>query len=511
MSAQSVIGPASAGSRLTRERRSRDRDWLAAGNPVDVLVIGGGVVGAGVALDAVTRGLSVALVEKHDLAFGTSRWSSKLAHGGLRYLAKGQVDVAWESAVERDILATRIAPHLIRPIAQVLPLTSATPPATAAVLHAGMFGGDGLRRGAGTPSALLPAPKRINAAQALSLTPTLDRTTLRGALVSYDCALEDDARLVVGIARTAAALGARIVTRAEVLSLGADGATMRDTIDGGTYVVRARSVINATGTDAGHLDSSVKLRPSQGSHAVLRASALGNPAAAMTVPVPNHFGRFVFTVPQPDGWVLAGLTDEAVDEVAEVPVPNENEIGWILSTLSTALERPLAVDDVIGRFAGIRPLVDSGHADESSADISRKHLVKRNDAGVVTVIGGKLTTYRRMAQDAVDLVSDNPCVTSGISLVGAAEGLDRSERLSRRFGAEGAVIAAIAELSPLLSEPVTAGAPVIGAEIAWAFMTEGALDTADALERRTRLTLVDEWGQSARERVDEIAEWVTSG
>jgi glycerol-3-phosphate dehydrogenase len=505
----SAIEPGSAGSRLTRARRARDRDWLAAGNAVDVLVVGGGIVGVGVALDAITRGLSVALVERHDLAFGTSRWSSKLAHGGLRYLAKAQVGVAWESAVERDILATRIAPHLIRPIAQLLPLMTTTPAQQALAMQVGLMGGDALRRGAGTPTALLPAPRRVDANYALSVAPTLDEAALRGGLLSYDCALEDDARLVVGVARTAAALGALVLTRTEVLTAGAGGAHVRDRLDDGEYDIKARWVVNATGVDAGRLDPSVKLRPSRGSHAVLRASALGNPTASMTVPVPHHFGRFVFTVPQPEGWVLAGITDEAVEDSPEVPVPDDSEIGWILSTLSTALGRPLSDDDVIGRFAGIRPLVDDSDEDESSADISRRHLVHRNQAGVITVTGGKLTTYRRMAQDAVDLITDADCVTSGVALVGVDDTIDKDTRLNRRFGAEGAIVAELAQISSLFAEPVTPDAPVLGAEVAWAVLSEGALDAADVIERRTRLSLVDAWGLGAEARVAEILSQVT--
>ncbi len=504
-STRSVVVPGSAGSRLTRARRARDRDWLAAGNAVDVLVVGGGIVGVGVALDAVTRGLSVALVERHDLAFGTSRWSSKLAHGGLRYLAKAQVGVAWESAVERDILATRIAPHLTRPIAQLLPLTDVTPPPQAFAMHAGLFGGDAMRRGAGTPSTLLPGPRKVDATYALGLAPTLDRRSLRGGLLSYDCALEDDARLVVSVARTAAALGVRVLTRTDVLTAGSGGAHVRDGLDGGEYDIKSTWVVNATGAAAGHLDPSVKLRPSRGSHAVLRAQSLGNPTASITVPVPHHFGRFVFAVPQPDGWVLAGITDEAVDDSPEVPVPDENEIGWILSTLSTALERPLSLDDVIGRFAGIRPLVVPSDGDEhASADISRRHLVKQNDSGVITVTGGKLTTYRRMAQDTVDLISPNPCVTTAVALVGADEIVARNSRLVRRFGSEGALLRQLAGTSSLLAEPVTPDAPVLGAEVAWAVTAEGALDSSDVIERRTRLSLVDDWGTAATDRVNEI-------
>jgi glycerol-3-phosphate dehydrogenase len=237
---------------------------------------------------------------------------------------------------------------------------------------------------------------------------------------------------------------------------------------------------------------------------VLRSASLGNPTASMTVPVPNHFGRFVFTVPQPEGWVLAGITDEAVDDSPEVPVPDESEIGWILSTLSTALSRPLTNADVIGRFAGIRPLVDDSDDDESSADISRRHLVQQSDSGVVTVTGGKLTTYRRMAQDALDLITEMPCVTTGVALVGVDETVEKDTRLNRRFGAEGAIVAELAQMSSLFAEPVAIGAPVIGAEIAWAVLSEGALDSADIIERRTRLSLVDEWGVAAFERVAEI-------
>ena len=509
MNLRTVVTPGSPASLLTRARRARDRDWLAAGRHVDVLVVGGGIVGVGVALDAVSRGLSVALVERHDLAFGTSRWSSKLAHGGLRYLAQRQIGVAWESAVERDILATRVAPHLVRPIAQLLPLTAALSQQEALLMQVGLLGGDALRRSAGTPSTLLPAPRRIDAAAALRLVPTLDQRELRGGFLSYDCALEDDARLVVAVARTAAALGARIVTRADVTELSVGGARVTDGLDGGTFSINATWVVNATGAAAGLLDPSVQLRPSRGSHAVLRAEALGHPTAAITVPVPGHFGRFVFAVPQPDGWVLAGITDEPVNEAPEVPQPAATEIEWILSTLSTALDRELTTPDVIGQFAGIRPLVDSPDVSSSSADISRRHLVRQHESGVITVTGGKLTTYRRMAQDTVDLITTTPCATTALPLVGAATNASRTQRFDRRFGSEAASLSQLATSDALLAEPVVPGAPVTGAEVAWAVLAEGALDAADVIERRTRLSLVDAWGIAARERVAEIVERFT--
>ena len=200
-------------SALSGARRAADLDALGDGRTVDVVVIGGGITGAGIALDAAGRGLSVVLVEKHDLAFGTSRWSSKLVHGGLRYLASGNVGIARRSAVERGILMSRNAPHLVTAMPQLVPLLPAMSRSQRALVRVGFLAGDGLRALAGTRRSILPRPRRISAAEAAAMAPTVRRDGLDGALLAYDGQLIDDARLVIAVARTAAQHGARILTR----------------------------------------------------------------------------------------------------------------------------------------------------------------------------------------------------------------------------------------------------------------------------------------------------------
>ena len=214
-----------------------------------MLVIGGGVTGTGVALDAASRGLKTVLLEAHDLAFGTSRWSSKLVHGGLRYLAKGDVKLAHESAVERGILMTRTAPHLTRTLPMLFPLHDNA----GHFVMSGLKAGNALRIAAGTSAHVLPRPRRVSRHEALALVPGLDPENLTGGLLSYDGQLVDDARLVVALARTAAGHGARIITRAKVTTLQGDGAEATDTLTGTTITIRAKAVINATGVWAGTL------------------------------------------------------------------------------------------------------------------------------------------------------------------------------------------------------------------------------------------------------------------
>lgn len=276
---------------LTARRRDEELAALASGERVDVIVLGGGVTGAGIALDAASRGLSVALVEAVDLAYGTSRWSSKLVHGGLRYLAHGDVALAWESAVERDILLRRTAPHLTRALAQLFPSYAHSSRAGQAITAAGLHAGDALRRAAGTPASLLPRPRSIPAAQALALAPGLRRSGLRGGLLSFDGALTDDARLVIALARTAAAHGARILTRLAATQVTADRVLARDELTGEQVELRARQVVNATGVWAGRLVPSVRLRPSRGSHLVLDTRGTGLSETAVMVPVPGERNR----------------------------------------------------------------------------------------------------------------------------------------------------------------------------------------------------------------------------
>ncbi|WP_231706963.1 glycerol-3-phosphate dehydrogenase/oxidase [Tsukamurella sputi] len=494
-------------ARLSAARRSADLRALEADPSVDLLVIGGGVTGAGVALDAASRGLRVALVEKHDLAFGTSRWSSKLVHGGLRYLASGAVGIAYESAVERDALIRSIAPHLTRPLPQVVPLLGDVSRRDAALTRVGFLAGDALRLAARTPSSELARSRRISPAEVIALAPTVRREGLRGGLLNWDGQLTDDARLTVGIARTAARHGAVILTHCAASQVTGTAATVTDELTGASFTLRARAVVNATGVWSGTVDPAVSLRPSRGTHLVLRQDVFGGLTAGLTVPVPNTFGRYVFALPQPDGRVYVGLTDEEADgPVPDVPTPSDDEIDFLLETVNLALGTPLTRDDVVGTFAGLRPLLDSGAG--QTADVSRKHAVLTRGDGLVTVVGGKLTTYRRMAQDAVDAalaasgLSAGRCVTRTLPLVGAApraalQHIDAPERLVRAYGTEATAVVALGEADPTLATPVAPGTEITGAELAFGALVEGAITPADLLERRTRLSLIPELADDA--------------
>ncbi|MFD8675523.1 glycerol-3-phosphate dehydrogenase/oxidase [Streptomyces seoulensis] len=493
---------AAPGSSLDAARRTRELATAAGGGTADLLVVGLGATGAGVALDAAARGLDVVAIDAHDLAFGTSRWSSKLIHGGLRYLAAGQFDVAHESAVERGVLMTRTAPHLVAAQPFVLPLTPLVSRAQASLAWAGFRAGDMLRMAARTPRQVLPVPRRLSAAEARHLAPSVRAAGLRGGLLSWDGKVTDDARLVTALARTAAAHGARVLTRVRALSLGPTGARFRDELTGEEGEIRARAVVNATGVWAGGLVDGLRVRPSRGTHLVLRSERLGALPAGLHIPVPGETNRFVLVLPQGDGRTYVGLTDEPVEgAVPDVPEVPETDIGFLLDVLGSVLDTPVRRDEVDGAFAGLRPLLDTsvpGSPDAArTSDISRRHAVLTSADGVVTVVGGKLTTYRRMAQDAVDAcgLTSAPSPTAALPLVGAAaperlRDLPAPARLVRRYGTEAPAVLALAERDPALAEPVLPGHPVTRAELLWAARHEGALDPSDLLDRRTRIGLV---------------------
>lgn len=492
---------------LNAARRSRELDWLDTNGKVDVLVIGGGVTGAGVALDAAARGLTVALVEKHDLAFGTSRWSSKLVHGGLRYLASGHVGIAYESAVERGILMKTTAPHLVHAVPQVAPWLPQARFAQAAMIRGAFFGGDVLRTFARTSDDYLPHSRRVSSAEILRYAPTLRPEGLRGGFMTWDGQLYDDARLVVAIARTAASYGASVVTHCAATEVTGRGAVLVDQLSGRRVDVDARVVINATGIWADQVASGIKLRPSRGTHLVLPQSAFGGLSAVLTVPVPGELRRVVMAIPAPDDRVYVGLTDEdAPGPVSDVPRASEAEIDFLLGTISAAVRVPLTRDDLLGTYAGLRPLLDTRHhsGESKTADISRRHAVITSPDGVVTIVGGKLTTYRRMAQDALDTALAQssvevrrPCLTHRIPLVGAADrehlaAVRAPARFVARYGVEApAVIAG----DPALLQPIAPGIATTHAELHFAVRHEGAMTEDDVLDRRTRI------GLSARDRV----------
>ncbi|MEI4272987.1 glycerol-3-phosphate dehydrogenase/oxidase [Klenkia sp. LSe6-5] len=478
--------------RLDAARRDRDLDRLGAA--VDVLVVGGGVTGAGVALDAAARGLSVLLCERADLAAGTSRWSSKLVHGGLRYLAHGEIGLARESARERAVLMGVTAPHLVRPLPFCVPAVAGWD--VAAVAGLGGVLGDGVRTSVRGGRGSLPRARRVSAAEVAAWLPAVPPGG--GGVAFWDGQLADDARLVVALARTAAGYGASVLTGASVV--GVDGRTVHVDVGGRRVAVEAGVVVNAAGVWSAALDDGIRLVPSRGSHLVVRAERLGHPAAALTVPLPGSRSRYVFALPQDTGLVFLGITDEPVGGPVpdDDPQPSPAEVEQLLTTVNRVLADPLSSADVVGAYAGLRPLVLPAAAGtgpgDATADLSRKHLLHRSGS-VLTVVGGKLTTYRAMAEETVDAAvgvlgrGARRSVTARLPLVGAAprrvlDRIDAPPRLVARYGTEAPQVHALG------ADPVVAGRPETVGELRFAVRAEGARSVADLLDRRTRIGLV---------------------
>lgn len=517
----SELGDAS----LNATRRAAWLEAAASDGVIDVVVIGGGITGTSVALDAAARGLRTVLLEADDLAFGTSRWSSKLAHGGLRYLATGDVGVAYESAVERGRLLAN-APHLVRGAPTLLPLLPSITGRAAAKIGTGFVLGDLLRRWARTPRGELPPPRRLGRDDTLALAPSLSSAAVRGGVVMYDGQLTDDARLVTAVARTAVREGAAVITQGKVTSIGDRCVSFEDRRSGERGQLRAHAVIDASGVWAPQLDPHLRLTPSRGTHVVLSSAALPGLRANLTLPYPGERNRYLLVLPQLDGRILLGLTDVPVDTVDDVPLPEPWEVEQMTAALGDAVGQAVDSDHVLGAFAGLRPLLapEPGSAtDGATADLSRRHAVLRGDGGVVHVVGGKLTTARRMAQDAVDAAIDHaglaplaPCRTARLPLVGAApraalaalaeqldaalpaaasESLGSHERsagalLVARYGTEAGAVAELLLREPQLAEAAAPGGRVARGELHWSVLREGALTTGDLLDRRHRLGLV---------------------
>lgn len=491
---------------LNAAQRAHDLEVMTS-RQLDVLVIGGGVTGAGVALDAASRGLLVGLVESDDYASGTSRWSSKMIHGGLRYLATGQFGIAMESARERHLLMTALAPHLVRPRLSLSPFLPQMSHLDNATVTAGIETADLLRRHAHTSSRLLPQPRHISARDLLASAPCLAASGAHGGVAYADGEVEDDARLVITLLRTAAHHGARIANYVAAQSIESDSAAIIDTLTGATGTIRARVVINATGVWAAGLDPRLDVVPSRGSHLVVRASTLADLSAFISLPVPGERGRFVFVKPYDADLALVGLTDD-VDREADGHRPKApaEDIAFLMDTVRTGLRLELSDDDVVGSFAGLRPLV--AQAGKSAADTSRDHVVLDSSDLPISIVGGKLTTYRAMAQDTVDhacrrLGVDRHCRTAQLPLLGAAAPgvlarLPEDRRLVRRYGTLAAEVDALVANDPDLARVAVDGRPHTHAELAYAVSHEGALTADDIIERRVRLDLIDADATAAR-------------
>lgn len=511
-----TTSPAEDATWINDSSRQRALDHVAS-HTVDVVVVGGGVTGAGVALDAANRGLSVALVESNDFASGTSGYSSKLVHGGLRYLAKLDFAVAWESAVERRWLMSRIAPHLVRPLGFIIPDSCSAPRLEAAAAGLGVLIYDILRRLSGLSGATLPHPQLLSRHTVAAMAPALDADRIRRGILYWDGQVIDDARLVLGIVRTAAGLGTHVIRDLKVTGLTATAVSAVDTRTAQALTIHGRTVVNATGVWAAKFEPDLTITPSRGTHLVVRSERLGNPHTAHTVAVPGHFGRYVFVLPQPTGVVYIGLTDEE-DHHAEGHQPEvpEHDVDFLLSVVNTTLSVPLTRDDVVGSFAGLRPLVQSTKEDKllGTADISRRHLIQDVAGRPITVVGGKLTTYRRMAQDAVDVVIrrlgyGRNCSTRTLPLVGAGNlhelnAIQAPARLIQKYGTDAVNVCALQRQYPALGQPLFEGTDITGAELLFGVLAEGASTVEDLLERRTRLALVPADAAKARRMAAEI-------
>ena len=454
----------------------------------DVLVVGGGITGAGVALDAASRGLRTALVERDDFASGTSSRSSKLVHGGLRYLSQGEYGLVAQALAERQRLL-RNAPHLVRPLPFLLPSygSRARMGAVSSALRLYDLVG-GFRIG--------HLHRRLAVDEALARTPSLRTEGLVGAHLFYD-AQADDARLTLAVVRTAV-LDHRAVVANHVAVQGlltdatgrVAGAQLH--ADGRDLEARASVVVSAAGVWAGDLDDdrSVSLRPAKGVHITVPADRVRT-KVALVLRV-RADGRSIFVVPWPGtGRVYAGTTDTDYDGPLDRPTCTGDDVAYLLDAVNDSLDVDLRPGDVVGTWAGLRPLVARAPT-ERSADLSRRHRVIRSPHGLVTITGGKLTTYRAMAADTVDEVQaalggrPTPCRTGRLPLRGAGDLSPGAGHLAERFGSESRVIAALVGADASLAEPLVPTLPYLQAEAVYAARYEMARTLDDVLARRTR-------------------------
>lgn len=494
---------------------------------LDVLVVGGGVTGAGCALDAAARGLKVGLIERDDFASGTSSKSSKMVHGGLRYLQQGDVALVYEALRERQILM-RNAPHLVQTLPFLLPVLtgrgSPVPRKLARLLGIAMWAYDltgGARIG--------KLHRRLDAEEALAHFPTVRPDKLHSAYLYYD-GRADDARLTLTIARTAAiAYGAHVANGVAMQGVihDTDGRirAVEASADGRRFTIRTATVVNATGVwadDVRALDEGThpdSIRPAKGIHIAVPWEKVRNDIAAV---LPAGGKRSIFVVPwydtaEPDGdpsLTYLGTTDTDYDGPTDDPQCTPEDVAYLLDAANAVLTTELRTEDVLGTWAGLRPLVkndSNSSAKASTKDLSRRHRVQVASSGMVTITGGKLTTYRQMAVDTIDAVAAQlpgrrvrRSPTRKLPLHGAVghtavgergsdvPGVDQAllEHLVHRYGTDTDVIVAMIESDPALGHPLVAGLPYVRAEAVFAARYEMARSVDDVLSRRTRARLL---------------------
>ncbi|MBD8079446.1 glycerol-3-phosphate dehydrogenase/oxidase [Cellulosimicrobium arenosum] len=506
-----------ASTRLTAESRQQALGALEASTTadaeLDVLVIGGGVTGAGIALDAVTRGLSTAIVEAQDWASGTSSRSSKLVHGGLRYLQMLDFHLVHEALTERDLLLKEIAPHLVRPVPFLYPLEHRV--WERAYVGAGIALYDTLAS-VSPGQRPLPLHRHLTRKQMANKFPDLAHDAAVGAVQYWDASV-DDARLVSTLVRTATSYGAHAASRTQVVSLtkgptgAVNGAVLADLETGREITARARSVINATGVwteDTEGLAGSeggLNVLASKGVHIVVPRERIKGTVGLIL----QTEKSVLFVIPWSRYWVI-GTTDTPWEQDLQHPVATAADIDYVLEHANAVLAHPLTRDDIIGTWAGLRPLLQPGTKEgTSSSKVSREHTVASPTPGLTVIAGGKLTTYRVMAKDAVDFAigqraSALGSITHKIPLLGAV-GLDAVRRQARpwasrygwtpkmvdhllhRYGSNLREIVELCESQPDLAKPLEHAPAYLRAEIAYGVSHEGALHLEDLLVHRTRL------------------------
>jgi len=485
----------------------REVAWARLGaETFDLVVVGGGVVGVGAALDAATRGLRVALVEARDLASGTSSRSSKLFHGGLRYLEQLEFGLVREALRERELMLTRIAPHLVKPVSFLYPLTHRAwerPYTAAGLLLYDTMGG----------ARSVPGQKHLTRASALRMVPALKRDALIGGIRYYD-AQADDARHTLAVGRTAAHYGAVVRTSTQVVGFlreadRVSGVRVRDVEDGRETDVRAHAVINATGVWTDELQrlsgsrGRFRVRASKGVHIVVPRDRIVSESGLIL----RTEKSVLFVIPWRNHWIV-GTTDTDWNLDLAHPAATRSDIDYVLDHVNEVLATPLTHDDIEGVYAGLRPLL-AGES-ESTSKLSREHAVARVAPGLVAIAGGKYTTYRVMGADAVDAAAVDlpgriqPSITDKVPLVGA-DGyhalVNQADQLASRYGLHpyrvrhlldryGSLVhEVLATADPELLRPVPHAPDYLQVEVVYAASHEGALHLDDVLTRRTRISI----------------------
>ncbi|GAB3551675.1 glycerol-3-phosphate dehydrogenase [Actinopolyspora lacussalsi] len=529
---ESPSGTSPRTTSLHAARRDAELAELAAGARPDVLVVGGGVTGTAAALDAARRGLSVALVEAGDLANHCPRWSDFLPDGRPRDGRPAELARARRDAVEREVLLRTTAPHLVRTVPLLVPLHNGVPRGAELGLLARSNSANAMRVAAGTPATTLPAPRRVPAAEARALAPGLSVPGLRGGLLEFGGQLPDEARLTVALARTAAGLGARVLTRVRATRLHRDGADVVDRLGDSEIRLKARAVINATGPRSAELVDRPPLSVFRTPGVVLDAAAVGLTATGLTAPTADDSGQAVRCVPQPGNRLLvtAGSVepDGTPPETAERPKPSDSEASGLLAAAAELLgpaaraAAPLdsqVVSHAAPRRTGGRLGASRGTGGATLEALSdsrnREHHVHTSPAGVISVLRGALAPYRTAAVEAVDRAVRDCGLRAGNSrtaktpLVGAADRgklaeLGAERRLIDRYGTEAERVSAMTELDPALGESVVPELSTSAAEVVWAVRHEGAMNAADVLDRRMPPGLSSEVRARALSRVADL-------